>query len=861
GKYSGNLINEAGATITAEATVGSLYSDAYAGRAVSFGVHTFRTDHGSIYNAGTVISHATVTADGPNANPSLATAFGASVGYNSVSLTGEIVNLGDVEAMASADFGYASAYGTFVLGQYDSSTDNTGAIRAGAIAANGDAWAVGSYGFSLHQTVTYNCDDYGCDWANPVRVTDGGSTAIDNSGSIVATASADGGVGRSYGAVALGALTAGVTNAGHITAVTEADDALATGAIVNSFYGNAGLVNGGDILASATGAIANATGANVLGEEGVQVDNTGKIVAAAYGSHATAIAVSMESQGNSVLTNSGSIGAFGDGIRIAISSGTDATASIDNRGSLTGAIVTGGFGDSLTNAAGATWFTVGYSDFGGGDDHIVNNGLVVMENATIELGAADGGNSFLNAGTLRVSGDGNAIGSATLVNDGIISFLDGDTDDALVLTGALEGHGTINLDVNAADQSSDTFQVAQADLGQAQTQTVAAFASMPLAAVPSAQMQTLNVGLIGLPGTASSDITLARVPTAQADGFSLGQVQYARTGFVSLDFGLKASADPSNAAETILALSTDVTGLNDAGSTAAAIAPGVQSMINAQIGAYRPRIVVPRNDAGPSPWLRMFSSSGDVELQHDANYGAGGSFGFHQSNRGWELGLDVRPSETVSLGVLIGKSEGDQAVAGAGRDDLDGRTFGLYTTWFGQDGTYADVSHRWIGVDARLRSSSTEHRTETSAQATNVEVGHVLTTAGGLRIVPQLQYTRTRIDDMSVLSGGATAFTSEGGTSSRGRLGVTFEKTFQARGFAWSPYGSASAVREFDGDFGHSVGDGLHGVVGTKGTSAMIELGLTAQRNGLSISGGFNWTDGGSLQSVHGGQLTVRYGW
>lgn len=859
GKYSGNLINEAGATITALATVGSLYSDEYAGRAVAFGVHTFRTDHGGIYNAGTVISHATVTADGgANASRSLATAFGASIGYNSISLTGEMVNLGDVEAVASADFGYASAYGTFVQAQHDSSTDNAGAIRASAIAANGDAWAVGSYGFSLHQTVTYNCDAYGCDWANPVRVTDGGETTIDNSGSIVATASADGGVGRSYGAVALGALTAGITNAGHITAVAEADDALAIGTLANSFYGNAGLVNDGDIVASATGATANATGANVLGEEGAQVDNTGRILAAAYGSDATAIAVSMDSRGNNVLTNTGAIGAFGDGTRIAISSGADATASIDNRGGLTGAVVTGGFGDSLTNATGATWLTMGYSDFGGGDDHIVNNGLVVMEDAMIELGADDGGNSFLNTGTLRVSGGGNAIGSTTLVNDGIISFLDGDTDDALVLTGALEGQGTINLDVNAADQSSDIFHVGQAGIGQAQTLALAAFASTPLAA---AQVQTLNVGLIGLPGTASSDIALARVPTAQADGFSLGQVQYARTGFVSLDFGLKASADPSNAAETILALSMDVTGLNDAGSAAVAIAPGVQSMINAQVGTYRPRVVAPRSESGPSPWLRMFSSSGDVELQHDANYGAGGSFGFHQSSRGWELGLDVSPSDAVSVGALIGKSEGDQGLGGAGRNDLGGRTFGLYGTWHSQGGTYADVSHRWIGIDAHLRSSSAEYRTETSAQAANVEVGHVFATAGGLRIVPQLQYTRTRIDDMTALSGGGTTFTSEGGTSSRGRLGVTFEKTFQARGFAWSPYGSVNAVREFDGEFSHAIDDGLQGIVGTGGTSAMVELGLTAQRKSLSVSGGLNWTDGGSLQSVHGGQLTVRYGW
>ena len=40
------------------------------------------------------------------------------------------------------------------------------------IVTNGDAFAVGSHNYSLHQTYHVQCDAYGCDWANAYSVTD-----------------------------------------------------------------------------------------------------------------------------------------------------------------------------------------------------------------------------------------------------------------------------------------------------------------------------------------------------------------------------------------------------------------------------------------------------------------------------------------------------------------------------------------------------------------------------------------------------------------------------------------------------------------------------------------------------------------
>lgn len=853
GKYSSHIVNEAGASIAASAMVGSLEGDYSAGHAASFGTQIFKggMEYAVTSNAGSIISHAVVTADGSQAwIGSIAQAWGSSIGYNSGIMRGELDNAGSIEAAASADFGYATAYGAFVRTMYDTAIANDGDILASASAAGGNAWAVGSYAYSLHQNVTYNCDDNGCDWENPIVEVDGGDSLIDNSGDILAMANAQGGVGYSYGAVALGALTAGITNAGHITAATEADDALAVGALANSFYGDATLQNRGAIGAVARGDIANASGVVLHGTYGVQVGNTGTILAGAYGADATATAVSMESDGSNTLTNTGTIAALGDGTRIAISSSAGASASILNQGSITGAILTGDLDDSFENAAGATWRAVGDSDFGDGDNGFVNNGTIVMDDATIMLSghavsATFAANqpknhistTFDNSGTLAVSGVGNVIDAGTLVNSGIISFLDGAPDDMLIVVGDFSGDGVINLDVSGLNQTGDQLYID--------------------GNVIDSTTQTLNVNLIDLPTAPALDIPLINTSGTLAGDFVLGNLQFAQDGFVTMDFGLNVTDDR-------VSLGVEVTGLNRAGALGAIVAPGVQSLVNAQVGTMRQRMgVIPEaGNVGLAPWMRVFSDSGSVAAQHSANFGTDSGLGFHQSNHGWEVGLDTRPSEHLAFGALIAKSEGRQSLTGAGSDRFDGRTFGLYATWMGNRGFYVDASQRWTGVDARVQSATGTYATKASAQTFNIEAGYTAwISAGGFNVVPQLQYTHTTVGDIRVLHASQAEFANEGGVSSRGRLGVAVDKVFQGATFTWTPYGSVNAVREFDGSFDHAINGGLQGTTSTDGTSAMVELGLGARSGKLAITGGVNWMDGGAVESVKGGQLTLRYTW
>ncbi len=215
GKYSNDITNAAGASIFAYASAGSIPGDPERATAVAWGTQTWGSDFATTYNAGSIVAQAMVTPDAAAAHGGIASAYGSTVGRYSGIMESALVNLGDIEAAAQADFGYATAYGTYVHGRDLATIANDGGITASATADAGNAFAVGSHAYAFNASVTYNCDAYGCDWSNPIITIEGGDASIDNAGNILATANAVGGVGYSYGAATFAAYAAGITNAGH----------------------------------------------------------------------------------------------------------------------------------------------------------------------------------------------------------------------------------------------------------------------------------------------------------------------------------------------------------------------------------------------------------------------------------------------------------------------------------------------------------------------------------------------------------------------------------------------------------------------------------------------------------------------
>ena len=817
--------------------------------------------------------------------------------YNSGYAALAVAKYGDSTVYNAGDIS-ANAYNGAALGLVAFAGGAADATNTGTIAATSTyGAAIGLVGYAGTGDVTfYNSGSIsanGYDLATGVGLLSlGGDVYADNYGDITATASGDAAV-LATGMGVLG-YYADVYNAGSISAYATANAAVgyATAVALDVEANSINLDNTGSLYAYAyaTGNGATASAADLYAADSMYVHNGGDIAAAAYGggyaalatgvsgtavaggivlvndgsitatSDDTAVAVDLTSDTTIGIYNYGTIAAYGDAYSIAIDTSAGLSADyIYNAGSIVGAILTGAGDDLLYNAPGGEWTAVGDSDFGDGDDSVLNYGTInLTDGSSIALGgyATAAGNLFQNSGTLAVDGDasidlgaGAGLSSSVFVNDGVIDFQDGAADDSLTIYGNFAGTGDINVDVEGDAGVSDMLYI-QGD--------VAADAD-----------QTINVDLLDLSAPIADLIPIVEVSgTSTADNFSLGTVDFdADNSFVSLDFGLVADIDASNATPDVFSLGISVTGLTDPGTLAAAVVPGVHGLMATQVGTWRQRmgVIDSFNKGGVSLWARVFQNKGTISPGHDSDdFGMGGNFDWKQRDRGVEAGLDFAVTDEFSLGLLAAKSESDLRLESPGNAESETKadTWGVYGTWISPNGFYLDASYRWTSFDVDLASVAGPMQAEGDAETFNVEAGYAWTLAGGLKIEPQLQYTKTNVDNLDVFTttSGMT-FRADGGDSARGRVGVSVRKAFGDAETGWqvTPYGTLSAVREFDGEQFYAINDTLVGRTTTEGTSALLELGVTARHRGLSIFGGLNWQDGGAMKDFIGGQLGVRY--
>jgi outer membrane autotransporter protein len=318
----------------------------------------------------------------------------------------------------------------------------------------------------------------------------------------------------------------------------------------------------------------------------------------------------------------------------------------------------------------------------------------------------------------------------------------------------------------------------------------------------------------------------------------------------------------------VFSLAIDVTGLSDTGTLAAAVTPGVIDLVNAQVGTLKQRMGVLDQGygSGLTLWARVFGNKTDFRPDHDSDdFGIGGNYDWNQRNRGIEAGADFGVGDAFHLGLMVGKSKADIGLAGNGNGEaeIDANSWGVYGLYYQPGGFYADLSYRWLNFDVELDSVAGLLENEGKAQVFNAEIGYAFRTGSGFTIEPQLQYTKTKLDDdMDVyVSDSGMTFRTDGGDSSRARAGVAFYKTMGDADTGWSttPYVVLSAVRELDGESRYAVNDALFGRSSVEGTSGMVELGFTASNRNLALYGGLTWQDGGAIDSSFGGHLGVRY--
>ncbi|WP_159016270.1 hypothetical protein [Cognatiluteimonas profundi] len=748
---------------------------------------------------------------------------------------------------------YAQAHGIYAIGDgVTVSNEATGSISA--TSAMGFAEGVMAYSHSGN-TLVNNDGSISADGMTAFGVYAGAyGNAVFTAGSTGTTTALA--TGDAYGAYVFSyAANAIVDNAGAVSATTTGGTDTATGVSANAYAGNVLVTNSGSISASSTGD-ASAIGVKTKAAGTSFVDNSGTISAS---DPDYAVAVSFDSAGISTLRNTGIIRteATTEG-QVAVLGGAG-VLHVLNYGDIYGAAIAGAGDDAFTNGSGGVWHVGNHiSNFGGGDDSILNaaGGTIALSNAAIYMGGSDStGNSFTNNGSIRVNGaglidmgtTGSAANAQALMNGGIIDFVDGAPDDTLTIIGDLGGDGALNLDVSALTGVSDKLYVE--------------------GNIADGSVQTVNAQFAGIPMPTDAPIPFAYISGNSVSGsFVPGQViGFAADNFVNLNVAVISDIDSSNASPDVFSLGVQLGGLSGSGMLAATIAPSAKSLINSSIGTWRQRVgVLPRqDDGGFSPWIRAFSDKGDVDPQNTTlDFADNSDLGFNQDNSGREFGMNFALPGGFNYGVLLAKADGTQTLrSGLGSDRLDLSSAGLYATWLGTAGLYVDVSYRWMDFDARLTSSGGVQKSSGNASAFNVEAGFNAWSVAGFNIVPQAQYTRTDITNIGTVHGSLIDFAANGGQSTRGRLGVGIDKTFENGGFTWTPYGAVSAVKEFDGKSTYTIDSVFHGQTRTDGTGAMLELGLGTRKGGFSATGGVNWTDGGAQQSFTGGQLVLRYNW
>jgi outer membrane autotransporter protein len=844
-----------------ESTAASLYGSAYG--VLARGAYLDATNAGDIAATGYVNGIGTYldgdfAATFQNDGSIEAQGGAAGVGALVVSAYGDagFTNAGDIEA-AGAYLGigasvsaYATAQPAYGAGYYaaTASVANTGSISA----AGQDAEALVVRGPNVVVDNSGSLSAEG-DTALGLFARGNFSTEIANSGDIVAHGGSYAvGIWTQFSGSVAGYYGSSVDNSGSVSAI--ADDGVAVG--VNAVGG--ALDNSGDISAEAGGAGGYALGVNAAYGS---VVNSGTISA----SHdSLAIGVLAGSYYDAAtVENSGTIRAETGAGNGAIAILAEQDLEVDNTGGIYGTIgsLQGDATIVVHNDGGGVWGLDGLASvFGSGDDAIDNGtgGTIHLSDGALYLGASSAaGNSFQNDGTIRVSDFGlidmgtgpvslvPSLNPLPLVNDGIIDFVDGAPDDLLVVLGDLGGDGAINLDMSLLNGAGDLLYVD--------------------GSVVDGTHQAINLSIDGVPTAQHGEMVPVVAVTGNVAGgaFTGGEVlDFDASNF--LDLGV-AVATTSAGGLNLVSAAVEVEGLNDTGVLAASVAQGAQSLVDSAIGTLRQRLGVqgPLADgqAGISPWVRFYTGKGDVSPEA-SGFGSGADFGFEQENRGREFGFDFAVGSGVHLGVLGTSADGTQRMSGvAGSDRLKLHGSGVYASWFGSR-FYVDVSQRWMDFDARLDSATGELETSGNATATNIEAGLTGWSAGGIDIVPQVQYTRAKIDNVGPLDGSLTRMDIDGGTSERGRVGVALSRGFAgANGLQWTPYGALSAVRQFDGETGFTVADAFSGATSTEGTGTLAELGIGVSKGHLSATAGVNWADGGASDNMRGGQLVVRYTW
>lgn len=540
----------------------------------------------------------------------------------------------------------------------------------------------------------------------------------------------------------------------------------------------------GDVDITSSGAVAT-SGAAAHAIVGISEDQGGEVEVDARdvtvtGAGADAIVVTAD--GGSAVTIRGLVRSA-SGAAIRAEGGPLDVTTVAN-GTVRGMIVATDGADTVANAG--TFDARGSSAFGAGSDRFTNTGTVSS-----------------------LSGAATFAGLEAFASSGTVLLRDGAVGDTLTLAGNYVGSGGARLvvDVNFAAGTADTLIIGGAATGST--------------------ILDVNQGEGAPAGFDDRILVVDAGQGSSATAFTL-------TGGNSsglVNFSLEYEADSNNFL-LVGSVGTPVFETSQLGKIGAGLWYRSADAIEAKL--TQTRDVHVDGTSGTGAWFEVLGGQTDIEA-FQANGGGAIDVSFKQTFEGVQGGVDLM-SGNVAFGVSGGFGQLEARFSGT-YDGLEADTYNIggYAS-YRSSGFRADLIAKIDFADFKALSG-TVLATEFDAQAYGamLDIGYRASFGGVfLEPVASIAYVRTDIDEFAF---GAGTVRYDDGDSLRGTVGVRAGADIPVGDAGkFTPFVSARAVEEFEGDYSNDVvlgGSTVRLLDEAPGTYAEISAGATGRFGGF----------------------------
>ncbi len=170
---------------------------------------------------------------------------------------------------------------------------------------------------------------------------------------------------------------------------------------------------------------------------------------------------------------------------------------------------------------------------------------------------------------------------------------------------------------------------------------------------------------------------------------------------------------------------------------------------------------------------------------------------------GFQAGLDLYAGPRIKAGLYVGQLLGNMAVNGvvsgaerqsAGHNRLQSRYLGLYGTWQGDAGFYADTVVQWADYRSHLHTQDSGAMTKGRGRLASLEVGKPVALNSHWQVEPQAQliYRQLRLGDTAL---GRATVQHQAPSDWTLRLGMRIKASLTTRAGQLLPYGSVNVYK------------------------------------------------------------------